>query len=58
LAFGRTASAEESQASSEHLAEQEDRYVDLGYPVEEASQSALAGLCRTLMASTEFLYVE
>ena len=58
LAFGRTPSAEESQASLEHLAEQEDRHLGLGYPAAEASQSALAGLCRALMASTEFLYVE
>ena len=46
------------EASSQHVARQEGHYLEVGHSRKEASRSALASLCRMLMASNEFLYTE
>ena len=58
LTLARSPSTEEMEASSQHVARQEGRYLELGHSREEASRSAFASFCRMLMASNEFLYTE
>ena len=56
LAFGRVPSDEESEASQQFLARQQDAHTAAGQT--DGQQQAIVDLCQTLMCMNEFVYVE
>jgi len=57
LALGRAPSSAEVGYCRDYLHAQTELYLRLKSPPEQAAQRALAGLCSTLLASNEFLYI-
>jgi hypothetical protein len=58
IALARKPSVEEEASGLDLVKKQTDRYTAPGTTAEEASQKALANLCRMLWNSNEFLYVQ
>ena len=58
VALARPPSAEELQWSGELLEQQTERYRGQGMPQDDAAGRALMHLCRAVLNSSEFLYVE
>ena len=58
IALARPPAAEEIQWSTELLEQQTQRYHGQGMPADDAAGRALMHLCRAVLNSSEFLYVE
>jgi hypothetical protein len=57
LALGRTPTATEAEFCREYLQAEAELYLRLKSSPEQAARLALAGLCSTLLAANEFLYI-
>lgn len=58
VAWGREASASESQIFDEFLEQQQALYAKNGEPPDSAKRKALADLCHMILAANEFVYVD
>ena len=58
MTLSRPPAADEIRISQNHLSQQEQNYRLANTSPEEASETALANLCQTLLATNEFIYLD